>query len=880
VSFVNSICTTRGGTHVEYIANQITKRVKEIIDKKNKKKILIKPQHIKHNLWVFVNTQVENPAFDSQTKETLNTKSNAFGSSIELSEAFMKGILDSGIVDLVMKVANAKEEAKMAKDLGPGRKKVRLLGVPKLDDANDAGGGKSKECTIILTEGDSAKSLALAGIEVVGRDKYGVFPLRGKFLNVREAPNKQISENPEIQNLCKILGLAPGKKYESVAELRYGRVLIMTDQDHDGSHIKGLLINFVHHMWPSLLRLNGFLDEFVTPIIKATKGERVKTFFTIPEYEQWAASVGTKGWKIKYYKGLGTSTTKEAKEYFAALEDHTIAFRYRGPEDDDAIELAFAKKKADARKEWLQTYTKDLFVDHSIKELRYKDFVNKELILFSVADCARSIPSICDGFKPGQRKIIYSSFKRKLTKEIKVAQFSGYVAEHSAYHHGEVSLQGSIVALAQNFVGSNNINYLMPNGQFGTRLMGGKDAASARYIHTELSPVTRTIFPEEDDAVLECLVDEGQRIEPHHYVPILPTVLVNGAEGIGTGWSTFIPQHDPRAIVDNIRRMMAGSELQRLAPWYKGYFGTIEPLEGGRYQVTGTYEVEPVPGGDDQVTITELPVGKWTRDYKTMLEEMAARDEILEIREQHAENRVHFELCVPGASRMSEAAFLKKFKLQTTMSTNNYVLFDDEGKIQRFGNELDIMKHWFDLRAELYNARKEHMLKKLDKECEILRNKVRFITAIITGELVVSRVKRAIILEKLRSAGYTPMSEIEKLLPRVNTAAILEVKEGTEKSEEQEPDDDDAVDLGGVSAKEYDYLLAMALWSLTDEKVEQLTKQLADKQQAYQELQGTHIYTLWGRDLDRFLAALTTHEEKEEADRLAHTAKQSGGAVG
>jgi len=127
------------------------------------------------------------------------------------------------------------------------------VGIPKLEDANNAGTRNAEQCTIILTEGDSAKSLALAGIEVVGRDKYGVFPLRGKFLNVREASNKQIMENPEIQNLIKILGIQIGKKYDNLSNLRYGRVMIMTDQDHDGSHIKGLLINFIHHFWPSLL---------------------------------------------------------------------------------------------------------------------------------------------------------------------------------------------------------------------------------------------------------------------------------------------------------------------------------------------------------------------------------------------------------------------------------------------------------------------------------------------------------------------------------------------------------------------------------------------------------------------------------------------------
>lgn len=186
----------------------------------------------------------------------------------------MKAVLNSGIVEIILKVAEAKEEAKLGKQ-NNGKKQIKLFGIKKLDDANKAGSKESERCTLILTEGDSAKSLALAGIEVVGRDFYGCFPLRGKFLNVREANMKQIQDNEEITNLTKIMGLQIGKKYDDTKSLRYGSIMIMTDQDHDGSHIKGLLINFIHHFWPSLLHINGFLKEFVTPILKVSKGNQV-----------------------------------------------------------------------------------------------------------------------------------------------------------------------------------------------------------------------------------------------------------------------------------------------------------------------------------------------------------------------------------------------------------------------------------------------------------------------------------------------------------------------------------------------------------------------------------------------------------------------------
>ena len=213
VSFVNSICTSKGGTHVEYIANQIVQHVQKVVEKKNKK-LQIKPHQIKAHLWLFVNSLISNPAFDSQTKETLNTKQVKFGSTYVLSEKFLKGVEKSGIVDLVLNTAAAREQAKIGKQL-KGAKKDKLLGIPKLEDANWAGTRRSLECTIILTEGDSAKALALAGIEVVGRDKYGCFPLRGKFLNVRDAVAKQLTDNAEIQALTKIIGLQMGKTYNT-----------------------------------------------------------------------------------------------------------------------------------------------------------------------------------------------------------------------------------------------------------------------------------------------------------------------------------------------------------------------------------------------------------------------------------------------------------------------------------------------------------------------------------------------------------------------------------------------------------------------------------------------------------------------------------------
>lgn len=625
MSFVNSIATTKGGRHVDYVTDMIVKQVLEVLKKKNKGGTTIKAHQVKSHMWLFINCLIVNPSFDSQTKENMTLQVKNFGSKCTLSEKFIHQVIKCGIVESVLSWAKSKEHNELIKK--GASKKAKLKGIPKLEDANEAGSKNAHKCTLILTEGDSAKTVAVSGLGVIGRDYYGVFPLRGKLLNVREATHKQILENAEINNLVKILGLQYKKKYnteEDIRSLRYGKVMIMTDQDQDGSHIKGLLINFIHYNWPELLR-RGFLEEFITPIVKARKKQEVLSFFSLPEFEEWKANTPNHHtYSIKYYKGLGTSDSKEAKEYFSDMARHRIQFSYQGQQDDDHIVLAFSKKHIEQRKEWLTNfmveskrrkeiglpdrylYTKDT------RSISYTDFINLELVLFSNADNVRSIPSLVDGLKPGQRKVLFTCLKRNDKKEVKVAQLAGSVAEMSAYHHGEASLAATIVNLAQNFVGSNNINLLEPRGQFGTRLVGGKDSASPRYIFTKMSPLTRIIFHPHDDPLLKYEYEDNQKIEPVWYVPIIPMVLVNGADGIGTGWMTKICNYNPREIVGNIRKMLEDEEPSNMIPWYKNFKGTIEDCGENRYVISGEIAIV----GNDLLEITELPVGTWTQNYK------------------------------------------------------------------------------------------------------------------------------------------------------------------------------------------------------------------------------------------------------------------------
>mmetsp|Transcript_21100 Transcript_21100/g.49104 ORF Transcript_21100/g.49104 Transcript_21100/m.49104 type:complete len:1219 (+) Transcript_21100:71-3727(+) len=888
VSFVNSINTIKGGTHVTHVTDQFVESILDKVNKKNRGGMEIKPFHVRSHLWVFVNCLIVNPTFDSQTKETMTLKQSKFGSKCEVPEKAIKQLFNMGIVDTVLQWAKARESIDMKKKMKGTGRASRLLGIPKLEDANWAGTRNSEECTLILTEGDSAKALAVAGLSIVGRDRFGVFPLRGKPLNVRDANFQQTVNNAEIQNIIQILGLEQQKVYDSVKSLRYGSVMIMADQDYDGSHIKGLLLNMFQHWWPSLFKLEGFVKEFITPIVKVSKGSQELQFFSVVDYEAWKEkSNGGKGWTTKYYKGLGTSTAKEGKEYFKNIRDHRMFFKWTGARDDELIDLAFNKKRADDRKAWINSYEEGRLIDHTQQEVSYKDFVDKELVLFAKANVSRAIPSMVDGFKPSQRKVLFGCFKRKLKNDVKVAQLVGYVSEHAAYHHGEMSLSETIVGMAQDFVGSNNINLLVPQGQFGTRLQGGKDSASARYIYTRLAPITRAIFPASDDQVLDFLHEDGMTIEPRWYCPVIPMVLVNGVEGIGTGWSSSVPNFNPRDIIDNLRRWLKKQEMREMIPWFAGFTGKIaKSREEGKWEVTGTVRYL----GDSKAEITELPVKRWTQDYREILEENLPKGEkkkegvklLEDYQEYHSEKTVHFELSLSaeGTQQAEKDNLEKVFKLRSSISMNNMMLFDAEGKIKKYDTPVDVMKDFAQVRLQIYEKRKAHLLARLTRECEILSAKARFVKLVIEGKIVIRKRKIADLAQDLRKHGFKPLQELKD--------ESTEEKEEEEEADGEEDDEgsegEEAADVTKKAVKDFEYLVGMPISSLTAEKVAKLMQEHEAKAAELNELKRKKPSDLWLEDLQMLEIALDEREavardeeEKERAKIQKAKAKSSRG---
>lgn len=856
ISYVNGIATTEGGSHVDNVTKKIIDIMLPIIQQKHKG-VTIERRYIREHLWIFLKTSIVNPKFSSQTKEKLVSKVSEFGFTVKISDKFVNDLIKCGFNEAIAQYAQFKDMRKL--ETTDRRNRSSIRNISKLEDATNAGTNKSSECTLILTEGDSAKTMAMSGLAVIGREKYGVFPLKGKPLNTREAPPAKLLKNEELLNIKKILGLQQNVVYGTgpgqtpVSHLRYGSVIIMTDQDVDGSHIRGLFINMIHSMWPSLLDIPGFIKTFVTPIVKVSKGKQMTEFFNLSDFLKWKEENDYgKNWKVKYYKGLGTSNKKEAREYFSKFSDHEVTYIKDSQEDDEAIVLAFDKNKADARKEWLSNYNKDLVLSAEEHEVSYKDFINKELIHFSVYDNERSIPSLCDGLKPSQRKIIWSLFKKKLffeKDEVKVSQLGGYISEQTGYHHGEKSLEGAIIGMGQDYAGSNNINWLHPEGQFGSRIQNGKDAASGRYTETKFSKITPIIFNNSDNKLLSYRVnDDNKKVEPVYYLPIIPTILVNGCEGIGTGYSTHIPSYNPSDILENMRRFFKKEELIEMKPWYRGFLGTVEQVGTNTFEIIGSYERL----NNTQVVINELPVGKNSKsfeEYKEFLnrkiigyvppavkkedgpvkKKTVLRQYLSDFSEQYTDVSAKFILTFADKQYLDELIFSNnfetEFKLSCKISTSNMVLFDEQLRLKKYSDPLEILVDFCNLREKLYVSRKEYITRKLTLEHSILLSKVRFLECIMDDTFSIYKKKKETVNTILEEHNF----------PKFGIVAINL--------------DDDIQDDDKTS---YKYLTSMAISSFTEEKLEEMKKKRDNVKADLDTINSKSAQNLWEDDLSDF----------------------------
>ncbi len=622
----------------------------------------------------------------------------------------------------------------------------------------------------------------------------------------------------------------------------------------DGFHIVGLLQNFFHSLFPTLLeRKDSFLTSMQTPIVRVFLGKKQLLFYDEREYHKYVETYNKqnpgKTVDKKYYKGLGTSTDSDIEETFGKK---MILFK----NDDQCLtnmNKIFHKKFTDSRKKWLTDYdSTDIKLawkkeGEEMLDLDISDFLNSEMIKFSINDCQRSIPHVLDGLKESHRKVLYACILRGLKysgKTLKVAQLAGYTAEKTGYHHGEQNLFDTITKMAQAFPGSNNIPLLNRDGQFGSRCSGGEDAASARYIFTKMDYLTRYLFRPEDDVLLERNVDDGDIIEPKYYVPILPTILINGGEGIGTGWSSSVPSFNPLDLVSSVKEWLdkdgciyeetkefSISSLPDITPWYRDFTGKIEKVNESKYISWGHVSTEK-----NTKVVDELPIGMWTDNFKAALDELLESKEIKSVKNYSTTHDVRFVISETSDGISCNENNLKLYK---HLSTNNMVLFTDKGTLKKFNNTDEIIDAFCKVRYEYYGKRKKYMLEMMSKEIKFLDNKKRFLQEVIQGDIklfdesgkgVKRSRKTSDLITELAKRGYA--NEVSREVRR-------EEVEGEEEEKEE--------------TNGFNYLLRLQFRSITDEKVKSLTDELSSKVKAKTALGKKSAKELWVNDLDEFV---------------------------
>jgi DNA topoisomerase-2 len=570
----------------------------------------------------------------------------------------------------------------------------------------------------------------------------------------------------------------------------------------DGIHIKGLIMNFFEDNWPELLQ-QDFLYEFITPVLKARKGKEEKSFYTIKSYKNWL-SKNPKGWQIKYYKGLGTSTPKEGKEYFKDIESHLLPFKWDGEENHDKIDLIFNSKRSNERKKWMLSITpKD--IEKYKTPTPISSFLDNEMITFSLDDVNRSIPNVYDGLKPSQRKILYTILSKNINKDYPVASLGGVVKSLTKYHHGESSLEQGIIGMAQDFVGSNNLPLLEPVGGFGTRLKGGGDAASPRYLNTHMSKVLKYIFKEDDNDILDHLTEDGYTIEPEFFKPIIPVVLINGSEGIGTGWSTSIPKYKPGDVIRLIENKINNKNSRKIKPWYNGFKGSINPVDNG-WETKGIYEF----ANSTTMKITELPIGVWNYKVKENLIKLQEKGFIRNFTDNSTDQNVEIIINISKdkVSDFKDNTKLEKLlPIKNTIYTSNMNLFK-KNDIIKYESPYKIIDDFYEMRLEDYKKRKKVVLDKIRENKLKIENQVKFIKFVITNKIKVNNQKKELIEKDLIKHKFTKING------------------------------------------DFNYLFSMSMMSLTKEKVSELEEKYREEKTKYQNIKRKNPKDIWLEDLN------------------------------
>ncbi len=851
ISFVNGIFTKNGGTHVNswkdkllgQIRDALNKTIKAPKDLDEKKIPKYSIDYFSQYFILFVRCEVDKPVFDSQTKDELHKpKISLTGKDGKFSEQELSKIMKWNFVSSAQDRWNF-ELDKVFDKVGKEHDKHYN---PKVRLANWANSAKKKNTYFYITEGDSAKQLIEAGCSYIenGFNMYGVFPIRGKLPNAMKKSLNAMTANKEAQAIKSALNLRKNVDYQestNISTLSHNGLRIATDSDADGSHIAALILAFFYAQYISLFKA-GYISIQIFP--KASKIIRGKKHFYYRDEDYKDLK------DVKYYKGLGTFRNEDAEEFF---NNQKIIVLIPTEEDEKWMNLALGDGETDKRKSWIAKYI-DRKLNEEIEssliegDLEIPKFIKENLSVFFDEAFYRAIPSFVDGCKEGQRKNLFTLTEENIYMDdkcildsVKLPALQGKILAKSEYHHGDDALGGSLVTQAQGYPGSNNIPYLFNDGQFGSR--HGDKHAAFRYIGSKLDPIVRYIINKKDLPICEYKKGESKMIEPHYYPMLIPMLLVNGAYGIGVGYSCNIPCFNPLDIVQKIKNFLTEEEEddEELMPWYRGYSGKIEK-NGKKWKSTGTLKKVK----DGLYEITELPIsGKYakTHTYKDFLWNWKkGKKNIKKINEDHTVNTVRFEILTDNSTVLKE----EDLKLSANIQFNMWLVNHDGRPV--FYDSIDkYLKDWCNHRLSIYKIRKKYWLNRLKFEKEVAEEKVRFINQVLDDEIILKRKKKEVVIQELIDNGYKKCNFqlCEWLSEEEDENEELEFQgEGKEGDEEEKKQKTPKWTL--------EYITKIGIMQQTEEEVERLKKEAEKKKEEYLALKKKKIEQIWMEELEAF----------------------------
>ena len=453
--------------------------------------------------------------------------------------------------------------------------------------------------------------------------------------------------------------------------------------------------------------------------------------------------------------------------------------------------------------------------DETIKKAQEKDvtaYLSEEYAAYGMYTIEnRAIPSVIDGFKPTQRKIIYVAnrvWKSGSEKPVKVFQLGGRIAADAHYHHGDMSLNSAIIGMAQSF--KNSMPLLDEIGQFGS--LRSPEPGAARYISTKLNDNFRLLY--KDFELVEKQYEEGSEIEPRFFLPIIPTVLLNGSSGIAVGFSTNILNRNPIDLIDACLKVLNGKKFDEPLPYWNNFNGIVQKVQGteNSFIIKGLHAVK----NTNTVEVSELPPSMTYQKYESLLNQLMDKG-IIQFYDDNCSKGINYSI---RFSRAELSERIKKDQVEGTLKlieseTENLTCLDEHGKLIIFNNVIDLINYFVKFRLSFYDKRKAYILNKLKRENDYLSNRAKFIKSIIDNKLKINNRPKADIVLDLEKMKFLKIDS------------------------------------------SFDYLLNMSIQSMTKEKYESLLNEVQTNEIAQKEIESQEPIQMYISDLKELRKKLT-----------------------